>query len=150
MKRGNNHHLYISIYHNRKKEITFIFLGEYYPDCFRCIPCTVEHPNCEGYPDGKNIHSYRGAPYYMVCDTGRLVTQGPCSRIDIIDYSCYDKPCSKNLNTRYGTGHCDSYIWCYYGREYTYRCPAGTVFDKIRRSCQHSYDTCKPCGTKSW
>ena len=135
-----NHHLYICI-----------FVGGYFVmHCTRCAPCHVNSPSCAGYPDGKNIHSYKGAPFYMVCDTGRLMTTGLCNGKYIIDYSCYDKPCSKKLNVRYGTGHCDSYIWCYYGREFTYQCPAGTVFDKRRGSCQHKYDTCKPCGTQTW
>ena len=131
-----------------RKEITD-YCGYFVIYCTRCTPCHVNSPSCAGYPDGKNIHSYKGAPFYMVCDTGRLMTTGLCNGKYIIDYSCYDKPCSNKLNARYGTGHCDSYIWCYYGREFTYQCPAGTVFDKRRGSCQHKYDTCKPCGTKS-
>ena len=113
-----------------------------------CRPCEVDHPSCEGYPDGKNYHSFQKSPHYMICDKGRFVKQGYCK------FSRYGHPsclieCGSSENRYYATEDCRSYVWCYYGRKFDYRCPPGTVFDKKRRSCEHLYDTCKPCGTKS-
>ena len=88
----------------------------------------------------------------MVCDEGRFVKAGICRMTRYgPDPSCVTKiDCGSNENRYYATKDCRSYIWCYYGRTFGYWCPAGTVFNKKRGSCQHLYDTCKPCGTKSW
>lgn len=104
--------------------------------CYRCVPCEIKNPDCDGYPDGVNINRVKGHRFYVVCDQGRTIGQGAFGR------------CTQDVNKRYSNGQCGNYIWCYYGRKYTYKCPAGTVFDEKRGSCQHAYDTCKPCGTR--
>ena len=85
----------------------------------------------------------------MVCEAGRFVKQRRCK------FSRYGHPsclieCGSRENRYYATEDCRSYVWCYYGRKFDYRCPPGTVFNKQQRHCEHLSDTCKPCGTKSW
>ena len=116
-----------------------------------CTPCEVYHPSCEGYPDGRSYHSYKKSPWYMVCDGERFVEEGRCgmTRYGPVPSCLTEIDCGSNENRYYATRDCGRYVLCYYGRKFNYRCPAGTVFDKKRRSCEHLYDTCKPCGTKS-
>ena len=114
------------------------------------MPCEVNHPSCEGYPDGRSYHGYKkSSPWYMVCDGERFVKEGVCRVTRYGHPSCLIE-CGIRENRFYATEDCRSYVWCYYGRKFDFRCPAGTVFDKKRRSCEHLYDTCTPCGTKSW
>ncbi|CAG2187457.1 unnamed protein product [Mytilus edulis] len=44
-------------------------------------PCELQHPNCEGYPDGANPHTEKtgaGSPWYMLCKGERFVKDGIC------------------------------------------------------------------------
>jgi len=136
--------LRINVWNNENKISDIIFIGQYFPSSRLCTT-----PDCTGFPDGKNIHSNRGAPYYMLCDNGRTIETGQC-RSTRLDYSCYVKACTTKINRRYGAGKCENFIWCYMGTEYKYHCPAGTVFDEKLGKCEHPYYTCKPCGTKTW
>ncbi|XP_071154353.1 uncharacterized protein [Mytilus edulis] len=117
-------------------------------------PCELQHPNCEGYPDGANPHTEKtgaGSPWYMLCKGERFVKDGICpnARYGFNKKTCQVVECSRKINKYYPTLGCRGYIWCYYGRQFRYNCAVGTVFDYRRQSCQHVYDVCKPCGTKS-
>ena len=143
-------HIRNAVYLTMQHYIIF-FLGHYkLRFCTsHCRPCEVDHPSCEGYPDGRSYHGYKKAPWYMVCEAGRFVKQRRCK------FSRYGHPsclieCGSRENRYYATEDCRSYVWCYYGRKFDYRCPPGTVFNKQQRHCEHLSDTCKPCGTKSW
>lgn len=118
-----------------------------------CMACLRFKPSCAGLSDGRHIHNLmRGdprRPWYKLCKDERLVKQGRCKNTRYsMDPTCLIE-CKGGDNRYYASTKCGIYVWCYYGRKFTYNCPAGTVFDKKRRSCQHVYDTCKPCGTKS-
>lgn len=117
-------------------------------------PCELHHPNCEGYPDGANPHTEKtgaGSPWYMLCKGERFIKDGICPnpRYGFNKKTCQVVECNRKINKYYPTQGCRGYIWCYYGRQFRYNCAVGTVFDYRRQSCQHVYDVCKPCGTKS-
>lgn len=119
-----------------------------------CVPCEVDHPSCDGYRDGMFPHSIRtGSPFYMQCEGQRFVKQGMCSIEIFASKECnqmyYDMLCRNKTDGFYPAPKCGWYRWCVGGRPYEILCPLGTVFDEKRRSCQHIYDTCKPCGRKS-
>ncbi|XP_071154351.1 uncharacterized protein [Mytilus edulis] len=136
--------------------IEFKSYCQYYPPQhgFRGPPCELYHPNCEGYPDGANPHTEKtgaGSPWYMLCKGERFIKEGICpnARYGFNKKTCQVVECSRKINKYYPTLGCRGYIWCYYGRQFRYNCAVGTVFDYRRQSCQHVYDVCKPCGTKS-
>ncbi|CAC5364962.1 unnamed protein product [Mytilus coruscus] len=117
-------------------------------------PCELHHPNCEGYPDGANPHTEKtgaGSPWYMLCKGERFIKDGICpnARYGFNKKTCQVVECNRKINKYYPTQWCRGYIWCYYGRQFRYNCPVGTVFEYKWQSCQNVYDVCKPCGTKS-
>jgi hypothetical protein len=59
-------------------------------------------------------------------DEGRFVKQGVCRSSRYGHLSCLIE-CGSRENRYYATGDCRSYVWCYYGRKFDFRCPAGTV-----------------------
>lgn len=137
--------------------IEFKSYCQYYPRShygIRGPPCELNHPNCEGYPDGANPHTEKtgaGSPWYMLCKGERFIKEGLCpnARYGFNKKSCQVVECNQNINKYYPTEWCRGYIWCYYGRQFQYNCAIGTVFDFKRQSCQHVYDVCKPCGART-
>lgn len=136
----------------------FLWIGQYNPPIGcggSCIDCEVNHPSCEGYSDGVHAHPVKTpSPYYMVCRDERFVREGVCDignqHYEYDHRLCQVWECDETIDKRYPAPLCNEYIWCYHGLKYKQTCPAGTVFDDQTGSCNHSYNTCHPCGTKSW
>ena len=68
------------------------------------------------------------------CARGKGLSHRPCKKTQYgMDPACLIE-CKGGDNRCYATTQCGIFAWCYYGRKFTYNCPAGTVFDKKRGS----------------
>lgn len=126
-----------------------------------CRPCEYRFPKCENRENGLWAQPMKGnlSSFYMIClnrrtiETGdcpkdkewneyTYVYKGQCVHRDAIpsEYNSfgYLPSCNGKTDGNYQyLQRCDAYYKCEDGVASAVKCPNGTVFDAIKRSCEN-------------
>ncbi|XP_055999593.1 uncharacterized protein LOC125653859 [Ostrea edulis] len=123
--------------------------------------CERTYPNCEKktdgfWRDGSNQHGWN---YYKICENGRTIERGQCPYNDVWGISSfpYNGECvhlfaipkddnshgllpsckgTPDGNYQYPERLCEAYYRCEGGNATAVKCPTGTVFDLVNRTCE--------------
>ena len=140
-----------------------MFIGDYYESdgCVRCPPCIREFCNCEGKPDGLNVHDAKlWTQHYVICYKDRCIGEYTCPIVDEMQQyfspvynACVGKfrippqygglmpNCTGKANGKYPNEFdmCRYYTECAWGQFVrSVLCPDWQKYDELLKECTHS------------